>query len=82
MLGVCVGHPHLAALFPLGKHTVTHASSQTLSGDGRTQCQARGEKRQAPQIIKRLFVKPQGFFYSLSFSKTYAKLLLFKLGII
>lgn len=78
-LGVCVGHSHLAALFSLGKHTVIHASNQTLSGG--TQCQARGEKRQAPQITKRLFVKPQGLFYSLSFSKTYAKLLPFKVGI-
>lgn len=30
LLGICVGHPHLAALFPLVKHSVTHASNQTL----------------------------------------------------
>lgn len=30
LFGICVGHPHLAALFPLGEHTVTNAKKQTL----------------------------------------------------
>lgn len=30
LLGICADHPHLAALFPLGKQSVTHTSNQTL----------------------------------------------------
>lgn len=30
LLATCVSHPHFAALFPLGEHTVTNASNQTL----------------------------------------------------
>lgn len=42
-------------------HAYIYISNQTLSGDRGAQCQARGEKRQALQLSKRLFLKPQYF---------------------
>lgn len=61
LLGICVGHPHLAALFPLGEHTVTNASNQTLRR-WRDTGQASRQKRKAPQMTKRFFVNHRGFF--------------------
>lgn len=51
-LGVCVGHSHLAALFSLGKHTVIHASNQTLSemeGHSAKQEERKGKHPRSPR---------------------------------
>lgn len=45
--------------------TNIYISNQTLLGDGRTQCQARGEKRPALQVSKSL-VKPQYLLLTLT----------------